>query len=186
MGPPPFGGGKTGRATRSLLDWTASMGPPPFGGGKTGRATRSLLDWTASMGPPPFGGGKSPVKDLPASISIQLQWGRRLSAVESSPVLSLFRDFLLASMGPPPFGGGKLQPSPILSGARDCFNGAAAFRRWKEPKLPHPHFRCWVASMGPPPFGGGKFVGHGNPNRLPFASMGPPPFGGGKYSAPRL
>ena len=64
-------------------------------------------------------------------VGYVLQWGHRLSAMES-----LHRQ--------------------MKSGSRDLgFNGATAFRRWKGGDL-------WVAddddraSMGPPPFGDGK------------------------------
>ena len=82
------------------------------------------------MGPPPFGDGKigSLIFLL---IMLLLQWGHRLSAMESaSPVGNSARNGP-ASMGPPPFGDGK--GSRIVANAWPgaCFNGATAFRRWK-------------------------------------------------------
>ncbi len=112
---------------------------------------------------------------------MELQWGHRLSAMESS-----------------------VSPEvPMDSGPG--FNGATAFRRWK---VRYPRRYQWTAaqaSMGPPPFGDGKFGIPGGTNgqrprlqwghrlsamergstlagwhRLFLASMGPPPFGDGK------
>ncbi len=133
------------------------------------------------MGPPPFGGGKLVLMRGYTRPSA-LQWGRRLSAVESSCSCEGIPDRLRfngaaafrrwkgahgdgtrwqlvdASMGPPPFGGGKIE-------FRDSW--------------------AWEiqASMGPPPFGGGKSPAGDSPRQLSAASMGPPPFGGGKNSS---
>ena len=109
MGPPPFGDGTRAELVPKLpAHVLASMGPPPFGDGnsvacgrwparsrrfngatafrrwKPGLLGRGL--WTAgyaSMGPPPFGDGNF---FKPPSYSIHsspLQWGHRLSAMET-------------------------------------------------------------------------------------------------------
>ncbi len=180
MGPPPFGGGKRRRQVRltfslAQLQWgrrlsavesvwvpanssnneslqwgrrlsaverwrvgvgrligqRASMGPPPFGGGKHRTVAAPLVAGGASMGPPPFGGGKPDRRACVGEQEIALQWGRRLSAVESLPA------------------------SGWATGQLPCFNGAAAFRRWKV-QLQGQGMNTEWASMGPPPFGGGK------------------------------
>ena len=109
-----------------------------------------------------------------------LQWGHRLSAMESLILRTGLALLVIASMGPPPFGDGKpgvgilsriplgasMGPPPFGDGKRrrafrstgrgPGFNGATAFRRWKELQ-PHA-VRVFLlrASMGPPPFGDGK------------------------------
>ena len=83
-----------------------------------------------------------------------LQWGHRLSAVETGNAPLSLAKGLLASMGPPPFG----------SGNRCTLRPLRPFAR---------------ASMGPPPFGSGNSqLGGCPPDPMP-ASMGPPPFGSG-------
>ena len=87
--------------------WIASMGPPPFGGGNhTARRYPPRVPH-ASMGPPPFGGGNS---KYPRTMICPtwLQWGHRLSAVETPIGSEPHRLTIIgASMGPPPFGGGN-------------------------------------------------------------------------------
>jgi hypothetical protein len=60
-----------------------------------------------------------------------LQWGHRLSTVETASKSVGNREEIDPSMGPPPFDGGNFRPlcrGPITLAA---FNGATAFRRWK-------------------------------------------------------
>ena len=91
-----------------FLSLLASMGPPPFGGGNARRPYQGQArEPRASMGPPPFGGGNSPPFSPMRTPSSPLQWGHRLSAVETwDDALEKATD-KLASMGPPPFGGGN-------------------------------------------------------------------------------
>ncbi len=96
---------------------------------------------------------------------MELQWGHRLSAMESAQPHTGGPLPVDASMGPPPFGDGKhrrgrlpprqkcrasMGPPPFGDGkASGCrsgcprsgsFNGATAFRRWKGlPGPPAPH-----------------------------------------------
>ena len=116
------------------------------------------------LGPPPFGDGNR------ASLAwlTSLQWGHRLSAMETSVLHTPFSrrpslgycfngatafrrwkpaQVRLASMGPPPFGDGNAPLNMIRR-----FNGATAFRRWK----PLSFWPFTSASMGPPPFGDGN------------------------------
>ena len=59
------------------------------------------------MGPPPFGSGNLLTASVGGVVYVVLQWGHRLSAVETRDQEGgqLRRD--LASMGPPPFGSGN-------------------------------------------------------------------------------
>ena len=131
MGPPPFGGGNVNTVGKGQFkDMRASMGPPPFGGGNEIRRNRLSYLIGASMGPPPFGGGNESLATWKTK-PLRLQWGLRLSAVESFKPSKVQTLDIIASMGPPPFGGGnstyRIRGSPV-----------------------------GIASMGPPPFGGGN------------------------------
>ncbi len=83
MGPPPFGDGKVGTQRGLQLTSPASMGPPPFGDGKERKIAAAVQPALASMGPPPFGDGKLPGWVTSWTLSAALQWGHRLSAMES-------------------------------------------------------------------------------------------------------
>ena len=133
----------------------ASMGPPPFGDGKIAVVVFHAVSAIASMGPPPFGDGKIMLAKCAESLGIRLQWGHRLSAMESSVKtadrsgwLSLQWGHRLSAMEsrlPPavPCVKGSLQWGHRLSAmeripasmcglpAAGGFNGATAFRRWK-------------------------------------------------------
>ena len=103
------------------LDAVPSMGPPPFGDGNQSRDAR------LSSGCRPFNGATAfrrwkPVPRRPSVVWMpSLQWGHRLSAMETSspalPVccpfaarlLPLCCPFAAPSMGPPPFGDGNVQ-----------------------------------------------------------------------------
>ena len=179
MGPPPFGSGNLNqRRTRQRVghgfngatafrQWKPSSRHggacrfPCFNGATAFRQWKPgprLPDHPplgpASMGPPPFGSGNN---EPPANTWLfkMLQWGHRLSAVETSgarPLRRVYPSFngatafrqwkpgggvggvkiIAASMGPPPFGSGNgpalaFGLSPVCGG----FNGATAFRQWK-------------------------------------------------------
>ena len=107
MGPPPFGDGNSWRArrtsTRTTLQWghrlsametcpstwrppcgaCASMGPPPFGDGNQATDKGNKKENVASMGPPPFGDGNVKPGKRPSALEGRLQWGHRLSAMET-------------------------------------------------------------------------------------------------------
>ena len=162
------------------------MGPPPFGDGNAHVLGERRPRMAPSMGPPPFGDGNQ-VRDGSTSPTPNLQWGHRLSAMETGRLSpsSLQAQGQSASwnpsMGPPPFGDGN-----------DC--------------SPQCRRRCPRPSMGPPPFGDGNFDGShmtfpgtlrslqwghrlsametcplapGKTQCPPWPSMGPPPFGDG-------
>ena len=110
MGPPPFGdGNRTEGVDDPIPTGYASMGPPSFGDGNGAVVVVLLdLDDAASMGPPPFGDGNalmlgaweynSPgfngatafrrwklLSTTPRHIIVDpLQWGHRLSAMETN------------------------------------------------------------------------------------------------------
>ena len=132
------------------------MGPPPFGdGNKTDRPNRGQRR-CPSMGPPPFGDGNTRNISRYMTAVTLLQWGHRLSAMET-----IMLHWQHGSTTPPfngatafrrwkPEGRGGQRPSKgnlqwghrlsametsmILPGAMSwprSFNGATAFRRWK-------------------------------------------------------
>ena len=230
MGPPPFGSGNVlGRIGVGHGASVASMGPPPFSSGNSavGSGTitiRATLQWghrlsavetrdtrpspshagRASMGPPPFGSGNKVPTNGTVTSGIRLQWGHRLSAVETLECLAGELEGLMMLQW-----GHRLSAveTPavwlVFAGRCSSFNGATAFRQWKQPsrhkhrRRPQPSFngatafRQWKravlllhlakvvhASMGPPPFGSGNFKRRRDaPAPLFGASMGPPPFG---------
>ena len=110
----------------------ASMGPPPFGDGKGRGTARPRPRSRCFNGATAFRRWKVLERALQTATTLVLQWGHRLSAMESRrhrPAGPACRE---ASMGPPPFGDGKAQSSRGRSYSPACFNGATAFRRWKD------------------------------------------------------
>ena len=93
------------------------------------------------------------------SFTLHLQWGHRLSAMETRvpkvPITS--PSGVHPSMGPPPFGDGNGHHRLDTRLTKD-FNGATAFRRWKQGELPVTPavVPACQPSMGPPPFGDGN------------------------------
>ena len=138
-----------------------SMGPPPFGDGNVqSRAARLLSICCPFNEATAFRRWKRPVPRCPFAVYLlPLQWGHRLSAMEtSSPALPVCCLFAAPSMRPPPFGDGNVQSRAARLLSICCpFNGATAFRRWKRP-VPRCPFACLFAapSMRPPPFGDGN------------------------------
>ena len=180
MGPQPFGGGNPDSTPFSRMPTWYFNGATAFRWWKPD-AVDVIIGAAKhpSMRPPPFGGGNVIAPSYPALDHYILQWGHRLSVVETTATLYHRRAFFYASMGPPPFGGGnawrrRLYRVPLLS-----FNGATAFRWWKrckgEARLPGrwhfngaTAFRWWKRGMLIPGLQAGNHT-----------SMGPPPFGGG-------
>ena len=168
MGPPPFGDGNW-RAILAIGNH--ATGEPPFNGATAFRRWKLMTrlrddsSWIQppSMGPPPFGDGKPSPAEHSSGLQGNLQWGHRLSAMETivaRPLItagdSTSSADLIPSMGPPPFGDGnyrmpsrrRVHASVLQWGHRlsametgrshaspirsiNAFNGATAFRRWK-------------------------------------------------------
>ena len=66
-------------------------------------------------------------------LQVDLQWGHRLSAMETGLVDFTAKRGAKPSMGPPPFGDGNSLLSTLTTATTTTFNGATAFRRWKQP-----------------------------------------------------
>ena len=206
MGPPPFGDGKLCQAVTaswasSALQWghrlsamesrqrrahrgrlaDASMGPPPFGDGKDRGVPGLGVGVQASMGPPPFGDGKGLTPFSVHPVCHMLQWGHRLSAMESRSATPASQSRWPCFNGATAFRrwkgilikGNAAAPVVLQWGHRlsamerraarrgrpttsTSFNGATAFRRWKVGSVGVIHVEVRLASMGPPPFGDGK------------------------------
>ena len=205
MGPPPFGDGKTSWFLLLSAVQRRFNGATAFRRWKGPRCARLGPTRSRFNGATAFRRWKEGDFAWPLVFATVLQWGHRLSAMES-PCHSLLplSDFL-ASMGPPPFGDGKGALGRDFPTSGHRFNGATAFRRWKGRGRPGADRVDHGASMGPPPFGDGKVQmlrdtltskrelqwGHrlsameSGDYRQPEsrdgrASMGPPPFGDGK------
>ena len=133
-----------------------SMGPPPFGDGNDSWwGDPECIYADPSMGPPPFGDGNLDASPALVISFDLLQWGHRLSAMETSSTAIIGCSHPPPSMGPPPFGDGNkaiipqmefahspsMGPPPFGDGnlgfkaserkRLNAFNGATAFRRWK-------------------------------------------------------
>ena len=108
MGPPPFGGGNMHLRSVLFKNISASMGPPPFGGGNIPSPCAVCDDVLGFNGATAFRRWKQSLASSPTIGGFQLQWGHRLSAVEtlSSKLPPVHHQG--ASMGPPPFGGGNV------------------------------------------------------------------------------
>ncbi len=179
MGPPPFDGGNHVPDYKTIMYRSASMGPPPFDGGNFHPAIRAgplqaKLQWGHRL---------STVETPPAAAgtwaSLLLQWGHRLSTVETAGQHLLDKSSQHASMGPPPFDGGNAGAHPLLPLTSERFNGATAFRRWKLRER-----AGWGRGSAKLQWGHRLSTVETSCARLytvlPVpASMGPPPFDGG-------
>ena len=88
MGPPPFGDGNPARRLPPLVLAFPSMGPPPFGDGNSDYVSDATLNNASFNGATAFRRWKRPVSFWAACPVSNLQWGHRLSAMET-PVLVL-------------------------------------------------------------------------------------------------
>ena len=89
-----------------------------------------------SMGPPPFSDGNLLNRPRPPTGWTSLQWGHRLSAMETG-LCQLFRGVAVRpSMGPPPFSDGNRAMPAFQGSCSTTFNGATAFQRWKHAESP--------------------------------------------------
>ena len=162
------------------------------------------------MGPPPFGDGKNLVVRITGNTASLLQWGHRLSAMESVRNSTSAVVLARASMGPPPFGDGKSTRLQERAEVQKLQWGHRLSAMESHGDLEVAGGSTSWASMGPPPFGDGKsqpgadrtqaatstsrrFNGatafrrwkatlgrRAIPALAVTASMGPPPFGDGK------
>ena len=148
MGPPPFGDGNVVDQVDMLLRAGASMGPPPFGDGNKVWTKHEGYPSVCFNGATAFRRWKRLIGLALSSGSARLQWGHRLSAMETVSVASLAKRAGGASMGPPPFGDGNLKVVRVGIYMRRCFNGATAFRRWKRPERRDKHMGGYVLQWG--------------------------------------
>ena len=157
------------------------MGPPPFGSGNM-RRCRALrvrnfgLQWGHRLSVVET---TSPSRR--GSIHLRLQWGHRLSVVETRGPGQSARQRAEASMGPPPFGSGNTLTPPSGDEYLDASMGPPPFGSGNR-LVDHRHTLLALASMGPPPFGSGNQALGVLEHVQVRASMGPPPFGSGNGS----
>ena len=181
MGPPPFG---DGNCAGVRAPWTEGKTNLQWGHRLSAMETCRICSvdscevysfngatafrrWKrAREGPPPF-------EETAQSEESALQWGHRLSAMETAPTLDVDVAVTQPFNGATAFRRWKLfQRKPGQRVTLVPFNGATAFRRWK---LEMEDLWLEQTSMGPPPFGDGN---HGEAVASD-PSMGPPPFGDG-------
>ena len=108
------------------------------------------------MGPPPFGDGNGTWRKNVKSGFPQLQWGHRLSAMETGRGGRTSRAVSRSFNGATAFRRWKRTGWRNAQHTTTGFNGATAFRRWKQLGVSVPFQFCHTASMGPPPFGDGN------------------------------
>ena len=123
--------------TATSYPYSASMGPPPFGDGN-GQYRRGVSCLSSRFnGATAFRRWKLDESVVRFAALYKLQWGHRLSAMETS----------YSTMSPgvsPCFNGAtafrrwKHIGRTLCGGSCGCFNGATAFRRWKLCELCRP------------------------------------------------
>ena len=165
MGPPPFSDGNQGQAEHHVFVLSPSMGPPPFSDGNVQGGLEGDPPGDPSMGPPPFSDGNALTNTRAYTTWSILQWGHRLSAMETLWVAptrvtesTLQWGHRLSAMETP--------QSPAARWLSRCsFNGATAFQRWKRalpstlPRSPCPFngataFQQWKHVSGDAGLGG--------------------------------
>ena len=156
MGPPPFGDGNSLLPrTRYQMRSMPSMGPPPFGDGNCAWEP-SWWRWLSSFnGATAFRRWKLNGPVYGVDDFNDLQWGHRLSAMETRMAFGWITRFFdlqwghrlsaMETIRPTPCGcsplllqwGHRLSAMETAkqpqrpSGSAQTFNGATAFRRWK-------------------------------------------------------
>ena len=156
----------------------ASMGPPPFGSGNVKSYPFRNVCSTASMGPPPFGSGNVVIERNAGGRALLLQWGHRLSAVETINA-EAGTNFRGGFNGATAFQQWKPGTIRIRATNSAGFNGATAFQQWKHDVEKTYHMKVYALQWGHrlsavETGGRGHRAGHTAP-----ASMGPPPFSSG-------
>ena len=114
-----------------VYEMVPSMGPPPFGDGNVWGARRAYRVRRPFNGATAFRRWKRLGRSAGLPGPATLQWGHRLSAMETGPHRGPADRHRQPSMGPPPFGDGNWPPTGYPPYAAAAFNGATAFRRWK-------------------------------------------------------
>ena len=133
------------------------MGPPPFGDGNDASPsrdtiTKAILQWGHRL---------SAMETFPSRPKLTnrymyLQWGHRLSAMETNMTGLIEHVRLMPSMGPPPFGDGNRLTADSAPVVR-------LFLQWGHRLSAMETRHAWLLdgrerqpSMGPPPFGDGN------------------------------
>ena len=108
MGPPPFSDGNVTHDGEGRRRFFPSMGPPPFSDGNPANGQVAIGNGHRFNGATAFQRWKLVHIRLEPNPDDPLQWGHRLSAMETSCL------------------GRRCWPGPT------SFNGATAFQRWKQ------------------------------------------------------
>ena len=157
MGPPPFSDGNSeGSAAVSQL-WPPSMGPPPFSDGNVRGSTCGCVACIPFNGATAFQRWKPPRTAEVMSVVPSLQWGHRLSAMETWSTRSHRRWLRWSFNGATAFQRWKLGSLLVIRLAKSSFNGATAFQRWKPEHRAYAQGAQFPPSMGPPPFSDGNW-----------------------------
>ena len=160
------------------------MGPPPFGDGNANSGLPSIGGAKSFNGATAFRRWKLCEQCNNWSCKTWLQWGHRLSAMETSlrnpccwQVAVLQWGHRLSAM-----------ETAACSEASQCISKLQWGHRlsaMETVEIDRQAHDLAQASMGPPPFGDGNRQVRGLPEGAGKASMGPPPFGDGNRPGPR-
>ena len=152
MGPPPFGSGNERERLAEHMAIRPSMGPPPFGSGNSRNLPPPTPPVQTFNGATAFRQWKRAMPKKRKKSGQSLQWGHRLSAVETR----IIPDNLGASAGCLQWGhrlsAVETGPGPpALTCPPRPFNGATAFRQWKRRRSRPPWSSLQVARTQPLP-----------------------------------
>ena len=159
--------------------WVPSMGPPPFGDGNFRYRWQQGLRRVTFNGATAFRRWKLSISLAARIASRDLQWGHRLSAMETRPTGATRRLRLPTFNGATAFRRWK-RPSYWPPPCRlPTFNGATAFRRWKRARGLGRSTRGLILQWGHRLSAMETFDIAGSKDCVAGPSMGPPPFGDG-------
>jgi hypothetical protein len=150
-----------------------SMGPPPFDGGNLNMTLQRIAGSLAFNGATAFRRWKQVPRHNPTVTPTPLQWGHRLSTVETGFDARKMAVCGKPSMGPPPFDGGNLNMTlQRIAGSLAMCGGRFGWReglQWghrlstvETSAVRRPPTDRHNPSMGPPPFDGGNHYGNAN------------------------
>ena len=182
MGPPPFSDGNLCGPCRRQRGRRGFNGATAFQRWKRSAASLRSMAAVSFNGATAFQRWKRVRHHSTPAFHGRLQWGHRLSAMETCAFRQDQRVLVKLQWGHR-LSAMETRVRPRLYLHRRSFNGATAFQRWKLMDCAGGGEGRVVASMGPPPFSDGN---HHPRNRvLPLfdASMGPPPFSDGNGSS---
>ena len=155
------------------------MGPPPFSDGNPRGINRGVCLANLLRSFSGLLGMETPEESTEEFAEVDLQWGHRLSAMETTLDLTNSLALVTPSMGPPPFSDGNLLYQNwdlVVLTFLQWGHRLSAMETGGDAVRDVPDIR---PSMGPPPFSDGNRHLLPAPGAGRGPSMGPPPFSDG-------